>query len=127
MPIADLIGRFYDSIALADSVLQFWTSITFGVIVAVHFVGHRMRRVMYLLMSGLYALVSIVSIARYLGASQQTIDYLKRIRVAGYDWPVSRIYIGVAGYGTLALLLLGTFGTLYFMYSVRRAPPRDVA
>jgi hypothetical protein len=122
--MSDLIDHFYDAVALTDSALQFWISITFAVIVGVHFVGDRLSRQMYLLMAGLYGLVSVVFLSRYIGASIQLVHYLNSIR-AQYDWPVPWIYSAVAGYGTLVLLIFGTIGTLYFMHSVRKSGPRN--
>jgi hypothetical protein len=123
---ASVIDLFYSAVALSDSILQFWISITFAVIVATHFVGKRIGSTMYLLMASLYGLVSIVSIARYLGASVQLIHYVDALREAG-EWPVPGIYSVIAGYGTLLLLGLGTVGTLYFMRSVRRSASREGA
>ena len=120
----DLIERFYSAVALSDSILQFWISITFAVIVATHFVGNRVGRTMHFLMTGLYALVSVISIARYLGNSIQLISFTDALRAID-EWPVPWIYSAVAGYGTLLLLVLGTSGTLYFMHSVRTSGSND--
>ena len=124
MPDPNLVDHFYSAVALSDSAMQFWISITFAVIVATHFVGKRIGRTMYVLMTSLYALVSLISIARYLGASARMILYTNALREGG-EWPVPWIYTVVAGYGTFLLLVLGTFGTLYFMYTVRRDASDD--
>jgi len=124
--MSGLLDHFYAALALIDSMLQFWVSITFAVIVAVHFVGNRLGRQMYLLMSGLYALVSVVSLARYIGASIQVTHYIEVLRAEG-EWPVPLTVSAVAGFGTGLLLICGSIGTLYFMYSIRRSGERSGA
>ena len=125
-PMSELLDHVYAELAITDSVLQFWISITFAVIVAIHFVGGRLGRQMYLLMSGLYALVSLVSLARYIVSSIQLIHYIDILR-AQHEWPVPWIYSAIAGYGTLLLLVSGSVGTLYFMHSARKSGLRSAA
>lgn len=83
--LSELLDHVYAELALTDSVLQFWISITFAVIVAIHFVGRRLGRQMYLLMSGLYALVSLVSLARYIASSIQLLHYVDILRTQ-HEW-----------------------------------------
>jgi hypothetical protein len=121
--MSDVLDHFYAGLTLIDSMLQFWVSITFAVIVAVHFVGDRLGRQMYLLLTGLYALVSVVSLARYIGAAIQIAHYLKML-TAEREWPVPFAVSAVSGFGTGLLLIFGSVGTLYFMYSVRKSGAR---
>ena len=55
----------YDSLALADSILQIWITITFAVIVATYFAGGRVGHVMHRLVSSLYGLYAVILITRY--------------------------------------------------------------
>jgi len=118
---SDLIDHLYAALALSDAVLQFWISITFALIVGVHFVGSRLSGAMYRLMAGLYALVSVITLARYLGVSFQLIHYVGVLRSHG-EWHSPWILQAIAGYGTFFLIVFGTIATLYFMSSIRKNP-----
>jgi hypothetical protein len=106
----------YDSLALADSILQIWITVTFAVIVATYIAGGRVGHVMHRLVSSLYGLSTAVPITRFGSASYQIFHYRNMLIERGFEpWPAPRWVAIVIGSGTFILLLAGTVATLWFM------------
>lgn len=111
----------YDSLTLADSILQIWITLTFAVIVAAYFAGTRIGRVMHWLISSLYGLYAIVLITRYLSSAIQIFHYRNLLIERGFEpWPVPLPVSVIIGSGTFVLMFAGTIATLWFMGWVRR-------
>src|SRR5436305_3760018 len=53
-----IYSTLYAALALTDSILQIWLTLTFAVIVATYVAGKRFDRPVYLLVSSLYAFAS---------------------------------------------------------------------
>ena len=106
----------YDSLALADSILQIWITITFAVIVATFFAGGRVGRVMHRLVSSLYGLYAVILITRYGSSAFQIFHYRNVLLERGFEpWPVPHGVSIVIGSGTIILMFAGTLATLWFM------------
>jgi hypothetical protein len=106
----------YDALALADSILQIWMTVTFAVIVATYIAGGRVGLVMHRLVSTLYGLYAAVLITRFGSSSFQIGYYRNALIERGFEpWPVP-LWVGIIiGVGTFLLMLAGTVATLWFM------------
>ena len=108
----------YAALALTDSILQIWITLTFAVIVATYVAGKRFDRQVCLLVSGLYALASLVLFARFGSAAFQAFYYKGLLVTRGFEpWPVPNFISVLIGVGTSTLLFAGTIGTLWFVRS----------
>src|SRR5262245_30319099 len=123
MPQPELMSQeliyeaLYDSLSLADSILQIWMTMTFAVIVATYIAGERVGRVMFRLVSSLYGLYAVVLITRYGSSAFQIFHYRSTLIERGFEpWPVPYWIAIVIGSGTFFLMLAGTVATLWFMY-----------
>ena len=106
----------YDSLSLADSILQIWMTVTFAVIVATYIAGGRVGQVMHRLVSSLYGLSAAVLITRYASSAFQIFHYRSTLIERGFEpWPVPYWISIVIGSGTFVLMLAGTVATLWFM------------
>jgi hypothetical protein len=126
MPETELMSQeliyeaLYDSLSLADSILQIWMTVTFAVIVATYFAGDRVGRVMFRLVSSLYGLYAVVLITRFGSSAFQIFHYRRTLIERGFEpWPVPYWVAIVIGSGTFLLMLAGTVATLWFMYWTR--------
>jgi len=123
----DLIYQtLYSVLAVADSILQIWLTVTFAVLVAVYIAGDRISHYLYLLVTFLYGLATLVLSIRFVSAGFQIYYYRDLLVTKGYEpWPVPRILSFLIGGGTLILLVVGSIGTLWFINIVRRQSKRN--
>lgn len=106
----------YDSLSLADSILQLWVTVTFAVIVATFIAGDRLGRIMYRLVSNLYAFYALVLFTRYGSSAFQIFHYRNILDERGFEpWPVPYWVSIVIGSGTFLLMFAGTIATIWFM------------
>ena len=122
MPAQELMSQeliyevLYDSLSLADSILQIWMTVTFAVIVATYIAGGRVGSVVYRLVSSLYGLYAAVLITRYGSSAFQIFHYRSILIERGLEpWPVPYWVSIVIGSGTFLLMFAGTVATLWFM------------
>jgi hypothetical protein len=127
MPVPKLMSQeliydvLYDSLALADSIVQIWITVTFAVIVATYFAGNRVGRVMHRLVSSLYGLYAVVLITRFGSSAFQIFYYRDLLIQRGFEpWPVPNGVSIVIGIGTFILIFAGTVATLWFMRWTRK-------
>lgn len=122
----DLIfDALYASIAMTDSVLQIWLTMTFAVIVSTYFAGDRLDRRVYLLVAGLYALASAVELVRFCTAAYAAFFYRDWLVERGFEaWPVPLGVSVFIGLSSVLLMLAGSVGTLWFVWSTWRAVER---
>jgi len=113
----DLIySALYSALGLTDSILQIWLTLTFAVIVSTYVAGRRFDRKVYLLVSGLYALASVVQFVRFCSAAYQAFYYKDLLVARGFEpWPVPDAVSIVIGFGSVVLIISGTIGTLWFV------------
>jgi len=111
----------YSVLAVADSILQIWLTVTFAVIVAAYITADRIDRFLYLLVTLLYGLATLVLTIRFISAAFQIFHYRDLLETKGYEpWPVPKFLSMLIGGGTLLLLVGGSIGTLWFIYLVRK-------
>lgn len=116
-----LYEALYAALSLSDASLQIWISITFAVIVASHFAGHRIRQSTHALVASLYALYSLVLLVRYCSAAYQIIHYQGLLLEQGMEpWPVPKFVGLLIGVGTFVLITGGTIATLWFVNVMRK-------
>ena len=111
-----IYSTLYAALALSDSILQIWLTLTFAVLVATHVAHHRFDRGMYRLVSGLYAFASVILFTRFVSAAYQAFHYKNLLVTRGFEpWPVPNIVSVIIGAGSCVLLFCGTLGTLWFV------------
>jgi hypothetical protein len=111
-----IYSALYAALGLTDSILQIWITLTFAVIVSTYVAGKRFDRPVYLLVSGLYGLASLILFTRFASAALQAFYYKNLLVERGFaPWPVPNVISVIIGGGTIALLLAGTVGTLWFV------------
>ena len=127
MPTPNLMSQeliydvLYDSLSLADSIVQIWITVTFAVIVAAYFAGGRVGHVMHRLVSSLYGLYAVVLITRFGSSAFQIFHYRTILIERGFEpWPVPYWVSIIIGSGTFILMFAGTLATLWFMRWTRK-------
>ena len=117
-----IYSALYAALGLTDSILQIWITLTFAVIVSTYVAGKRFDRPVYLLVSGLYGLASLILFTRFTSAALQAFHYKNLLVERGFaPWPVPNVISVIIGGGTIVLLLAGTVGTLWFVRSTWQA------
>jgi hypothetical protein len=113
----DLIfNALFTAIELTDSILQIWLTLTFAVIVSTYVAGKRFDRLIYRLISGLYALASAIQLVRFGAAATQAFFYRNWLLDRGFAaWPVPNVVSVLIASGTVVLIVAGTIGTLWFV------------
>ncbi|MGI9086729.1 MAG: hypothetical protein ACR2HH_03145 [Chthoniobacterales bacterium] len=113
-----IYSTLYAALSLTDSIFQIWTTLTFAVIVATYVAGKRFDRSVYLLVSALYTLASLILLIRFGSAAFQAFHYKNLLVTRGFEpWPVPNFISVIIGGGTGVLLFAGTLGTLWFVRS----------
>ena len=113
-----IYSSLYAALGLTDSILQIWITLTFAVVVSTYVAGKRFDRPVYLLVSGLYGLASLILFTRFVSAAFQGFYYKNRLVTLGYEpWPVPNFVSVIIGGGSCLLLIAGTLGTLWFVRS----------
>jgi len=132
MPVPNAMSQeliyeaLYESLSLADSILQIWMTATFAVIVATYIAGSRVGRVVYRLVSSLYALYAVVLITRYSSSAFQIFHYRNILIERDFEpWPVPYWVSIVIGSGTFLLMFAGTVATLWFIHWTRNRGEND--
>lgn len=125
MSIEVIYQSMYEALALSDSSLQIWISITFAIIVAGHVAGRRVQRTAFALVSWLYGFYSCVLVLRYCSAAFQIIHYQQLLLSRNMEsWPVPKLVGVLIGSGTFVLMVGGTIATLWFVRTIRVAVER---
>jgi hypothetical protein len=113
-----ILDSLYSALALADSILQIWITLTFAVIVSTYVAGKRFDRYVYRLVSALYGFASFVLLTRFVSAAYQAFYYKDLLAARNFDpWPVPNVVSVIIGAGTFVLIVAGTLGTLWFVRS----------
>ena len=112
--IGDLYEALYAQLGAMDRIVEFWIGITFAVIVATFFAGNKLTRLMYALVTTMYGIVSAYLALRYLNASGKFTELQSQLISAGEWMPTGALNISV-GFLSLAMYVVGTLGTLYFL------------
>jgi hypothetical protein len=116
MPQELIYSALYAALGLTDSILQIWITLTFAVIVSAYVAGKHFDRPLYLLVSGLYGLASIILLMRFAGAVIQAFHYKNLLVTRGFaPFPVPNFMSVAIGGGTLMLISVGTIATLWFV------------
>ena len=113
----DLIrSGLYSALSLSDSALQIWLTLTFAVIVLTYVAGKRFDKLLYMLVSGLYAFASAIQLLRFCSAAHQAFYFKNMLVTRGFEpWPVPSFVSVLIGGGSILLIVAGTLGTLWFV------------
>ena len=113
-----IYDALYSALALTDSILQIWITLTFAVIVSTYVAGKRFDRYVYGLVSALYGFASFVLLTRFVSAAYQAFYYKDLLAAKNFEpWPVPNFVSVIIGAGTFILIVAGTLGTLWFVRS----------
>ena len=114
--------NLYSVLAVADSILQIWLTVTFAVLVAAYVAGNRITRMLYMLINFLYGFAALILTVRFISAAFQIYYYRDLLVSSGFTpWPVPRYLSMLIGSGTLTLLIGGSIATLWFLHVARKA------
>ena len=104
-----------------NTVLEFWISITFAFVLAIHFSSGRMSLRLHKYLFILYTTASIIFTGRAIGLAANGLGVVNRISDAGYEGlsgiPNQPLLIVVA---TILLMVIGTIATLIFTRTLNR-------
>jgi hypothetical protein len=110
----------FSALSTADSILQIWLTVTFAVLVVAFLAGKQVSKFMYMLVSTLYGLASIVLIIRFVSAAFLMFHFQSLLVENVFaPWPVPSRIGKIVGGGSFLLLFGGTAGTLWFIRSTR--------
>ena len=116
---AELLNLLLTQRSSIDLQFQFWLSITFAVLAAGFVAGQRLRRGLRWLAALLYAMASLHLMLRWMNdgaVGQRWVEELVRRGVEfAIPWP--------AVYLRMALMVIGTVGTLVFLLTASRQDP----
>lgn len=119
---AEIYQILFSALSTVDSILQIWLTITFAVLVAAFLAGKHINQFMYILISSLYGLASIVLITRFVSAAVLMFHFQNLLVMSGYKpWPVPNLIGVIIAVGTFLLFFGGTIGTIWFARSTRIA------
>jgi hypothetical protein len=120
---ADLLNLLLAQRSSIDLQFQFWFTITFAVLAAGFVAGQRLRRGLRWLAALLYAMASVHLMLRWMNDGALGERWVEELVRRGVDfsipWPA--VYLRVA------LMIVGTVGTLVFLITAARQDPRPGA
>ena len=115
MAESEIIELMYESLSYADRNFEFWISASFAVILAFHFTGAGLSRLMYRLVTFLYCSATVLFVSRWAVAAMQYASFRQDIQAMDSSFRVSGgVMEGVITLAYVVVILLGTAGTLYF-------------
>lgn len=116
LPPDVIFSTLYSVLALTDSILQIWLTLTFAVIVSTYVAVKRFDRSVYLLITFLYSFASAIQLMRFVSAAHQAFYYKNLLDARGFGpWPVPNVVSVLIGGGSIALIIIGTLSTLWFV------------
>ena len=110
------------------TMIQFWVTATFGMIVAFHFAGERLTRNLVMLVSGLYAATVLTSLSAYVQSGMSMIAWAEAgelyvihhgLMTQG-DFEIAVLFRNSSIYGGALLIVLGSIATVYYGLHVRK-------
>ena len=117
----DWVAAWFDMIALWDTTISFWMSVTFAVIVAVHALGKRVTPPLTRLLAGLYGAFSLFTLFRLIGLAEDSrfiTEHLAaaqiRLRPEGFGWSAMSESI------LWWVVVVGIIATLHFILTAPR-------
>lgn len=87
-----------------DSAYEFWLTVSFGVLIAVHFLGHALRSQIKLILCLLYVTASLIAVCLTLSDLMQIAELAESLK---FSRPVQQLN-GVSSILRFLLYLLGT-------------------
>ena len=104
----------YAALEATDRAIEFWLSASFAIVVATFLASERLNRAMYIFITGGYLLVSANMLGRYWIHAARYVQWRDILIELGEPYNTS---LSVAVVGTqLAIFVVGTCGTLYFVW-----------
>ena len=111
MNIPELYEVFYAALEVVDRIFEFWMTGTFALVIATYFIGDKMSRLMFWLLSLGYLMFSVGLAVRSLASSGKLIDTRIQLEAAGEVMPLSV----EAGFAMSITFIFGTVGTLIYL------------
>ena len=126
----DVMQSMAMNLETALTMMQFWITATFAIIVAFHFAGQQLTRMMTILVLALYVAVSAVSIMAYIQSGFSMVYWAEAGEIYAVQkqvmtqaqFDVAVFWRDIALIGGGLLIVLGTIATVYFGLHVRRRP-----
>lgn len=124
MTAIDYYTLHIELINLYNSTFEFWLSISFAFIVAMHFSVEKMNSSLFYLTTGIYGVATAILYIRFIRFAMGSVQILEEIRKAGFEPPpYSGSYEGAAVTvgGILILMLVGSLSALFYAIRQHRA------
>ena len=116
-PLYDLI---YSAISHGDNLFELWITVTFAAILAVYFTRNHISSFMRLLLMALYSGTAILLTGRWCVAMIHFLRYMEELEAAGLEpFPTPQPFGTVMAFLHLAMFVIGSFATIYFMKTYR--------
>ena len=114
--VAELLELILMSESSIDIQAQFWITVTFATIVASYAARESLSNKLRALVSTLYLIATVVFASRWYYEVLDILIYEEMLRELGYEnnTPI------LTGISRIALMLVGTVSTIYFIYFGKR-------
>ena len=117
MTAYELTSLIYEIFRDMDSMMEFWISATFAVVVAVFVAREHLSRAMLMMILGLYVAASVMFALRWVVFLRRTFHYREElIKLTGSDIPTDDVLVGVIVVLIISIFMLGIGATSYFLH-----------
>jgi len=123
-PVGNIYETLYAVLEASDRIFEFWITASFAVVIATFFAASRMTKIMFVLISFMYAIVSANMAIRWSIATLKFRELQAALIEQGEVFPAS-LLVNTSGLLTITTFVIGTCGTLYFAWYTYRNQKRD--
>ena len=123
MSVSELYQTLYVVLEAADRLIEFWLSASFAIVVATFLAAGRLNKALFGLITVTYTLVSVQMFLRWWLNLTKFVEI--RTQLIDRGEPYNLILSISGGYIQIAIFVIGTFGTLYFVWHTYRQGGRD--
>ena len=125
----DWVAAWYEIWGVYDATINFWITVTFAVIVAVHALGIRATRQVTFPLAALYTSFSLYTALRSIGLYSDTkkvVEELKKADIDFFQYNSTTLDWGaLADVVLAAIFLFGTVFTIYFILTAHKRNSTD--
>ncbi len=124
IPVGNIYETLYAVLEASDRIFEFWITASFAVVIATFLAASRVTKVMFVLISFTYGIVLANMLIRWSIATLKFRELQAALIEQGEVFP-SSLLINTSGLLTITTFVIGTCGTLYFVWFTYRNQKRD--
>ncbi len=124
IPVGNIYETLYAVLEASDRIFEFWITASFAVVIATFLAASRVTKVMFVLISFTYGIVLANMLIRWSIATLKFREIQASLIEQGKVFP-SSLLIDTSGFLTITTFIIGTCGTLYFVWFTYRNQKRD--